>query len=73
MKTGEIKLHLASSGRKSSYTERKTLIEDIENIIDRKADINNEWGEDLYIKNSDVIAMEIINHLVEIGLIEELT
>lgn len=53
-----------------NYNEKKTLSEDIENIIDRLAEIHNEYGEDLYVKNSNVIALEIVNHLVDIGVIE---
>jgi|688.fasta_scaffold25162_24 hypothetical protein len=47
--------------------QRKDLIEKIEDIIYKDAIIHNEYGEDLYVKNFNELAVKIVK-LVEFAL-----
>ena len=42
----------------------------IEEVIDEHAQINCEYGEDLYVKNTDYVATRVLEKMLELGIIE---
>ena len=42
----------------------------VEEIIDDNAEILNEWGEDLCVKNTSTVATRILEKFLELGIIE---
>ena len=42
----------------------------VEEIIDDEAEIQYEYGEDLYVKNTGTVAKRILEKFQELGIIE---
>ena len=46
------------------------LLDEIADIVFMESHIRNEYGEDLYVDNSEYVATKVLEKLVELGIIE---